>query len=215
LGQRGMTVPGSRFPWIAVAAAFFAFGAVGLLEASADAGSSAATWAPQRAQHRGHCLQRHHRGHQRRHSNRRERARRRGRCGGNRRRSSRHGWRRVIVPPQPPAPAAAPPVFAGLSEAVACTGGPGLRPPRYTLRWSPASDDRTPSAAIVYDIYQTTSPGTQDFETPTYTSPPGATSYTTPDLSAGVSYYFVVRARDQDGNRDPNLVERLGQDPCV
>lgn len=102
-----------------------------------------------------------------------------------------------------------------MTDAIACTAGPGLRPPRYTLRWNPATDDRTPSSAIVYDIYQATSPGGEDFETPTYTSPADAGSYTTPDLSPGVSYYFVVRARDQDGNRDPNLTERLGRDPCV
>ena len=102
-----------------------------------------------------------------------------------------------------------------MSEAITCTAGPGLRPPRYTLRWSPANDDRTPSNAIVYDVYQATSPGGQDFETPTYTTPAGATSFTTPDLSPEVSYYFVVRARDQNGNRDPNLAERLGRDLCV
>jgi hypothetical protein len=67
----------------------------------------------------------------------------------------------------------------------------------------------------VYEIYQATSPGGEDFAQPTYTSDPGATSFATPPLPDDVSYYFVVRARDAAGNRDRNRVERVGMNLCV
>jgi hypothetical protein len=85
----------------------------------------------------------------------------------------------------------------------------------YTLRWSAAADDVTPSADIVYDIFQAPAPGAQDFRTPTYTSTPGATSYTTPPLASSSAVFFVVRARDQAGNADANTAERPGRDPCA
>jgi hypothetical protein len=84
----------------------------------------------------------------------------------------------------------------------------------YTLGWSPATDDRTPRGEIVYDVYRATRSGGQDFSRPTYTSSPGATSFTTPELSSDSAWYFVVRARDGAGNRDGNRVERLGQNMC-
>jgi hypothetical protein len=34
-------------------------------------------------------------------------------------------------------------------------------------------------------------------------------------LPTDVTFYFVVRARDQLGNRDSNTVEREGQNLCV
>jgi hypothetical protein len=92
---------------------------------------------------------------------------------------------------------------------------------------APAGADRTPPSfagrksattcipGIVYDIYQATKSGAEDFSAPTYTPPAGATSFTTPPLRANKSYYFVFRARDRAGNRDPNTVERVGQNLCV
>ena len=50
---------------------------------------------------------------------------------------------------------------------------------------------------------------------PTYTTPAGATSFTTPPLATDKYFYFVVRARDQAGNSDSNTVEREGQNLCV
>ena len=111
-----------------------------------------------------------------------------------------------------------PPRFAGLERASTCIPGPAggpLRESRYTLQWEPAADDATPASEIVYDIYQATVPGGEDMSAPTYTSPPGATSFTTPPLPDDVSYYFVVRARDTAGNRDANRIERLGMNLCV
>ena len=115
------------------------------------------------------------------------------------------------------APDQTPPAFAGLKQAVTCIPGPigPGRSSRYGLSWSAASDDSTPPSAIVYDVYQTTTPGSEDFTTPTYTSAPGATTFTTPLLSSDNNWYFVVRARDQAGNRDNNTVERHGFNQCV
>src|SRR5213594_3233064 len=91
-----------------------------------------------------------------------------------------------------------PPRFAGLQSATTCVPGPigGGRMTSYTLRWDPARDNVTPSQSIVYDVYQADKSGGEDFSTPTYTTAPGATSFTTPPLPADQYFYFVVRARD-------------------
>jgi hypothetical protein len=110
-----------------------------------------------------------------------------------------------------------PPGFAGLQRAFACTPGPqrpGQTTP-FTLTWAPASDDVTPSSQIVYDVFMASTAGGEDFLHPNWTTPPGATQFTTPGLAAHGSFYFVVRARDQAGNEDRNRVERPGIDPCV
>jgi hypothetical protein len=114
-------------------------------------------------------------------------------------------------------PDGTPPVFAGLTQATTCIPGP-IGPGRsspYQLRWTHATDDATPPSRIVYDIYQATSPGGENFTAPTYTSTPGATTFTTPLLPSDQSYYFVVRARDQAGNRASNTVERQGMNQCL
>ena len=118
-----------------------------------------------------------------------------------------------------PAPTSAdttPPSFAGLQQAFACTPGP-QRPGQTTpfnLGWQAASDDVTPGAQIVYDIYLASMPGGEDFNRPTWTTPAGVTSYVTPGLPSHGTYYFIVRARDGAGNRDANRVEVHGVDPC-
>jgi hypothetical protein len=111
-----------------------------------------------------------------------------------------------------------PPTFAGLVRATTCIPGPAggpLRSTRYGLQWQSATDDTTPASRLVYDIYQATKPGGEDFGKPTYTSEPGATSFSTPPLPDDAAYYFVVRARDAAGNRDANRVERVGMNLCV
>jgi hypothetical protein len=116
------------------------------------------------------------------------------------------------------APAAAkrkhktPPTFAGLKSATTCIGGPVVRPSSYTLRWDPATHPRSPPQKIIYEVFQAAKSGGEDFSTPTYTTPAGATSFATPLLSAPV--YFVVRARDKAGNEDSNTIEREGQNLC-
>src|SRR5436190_22746796 len=88
-----------------------------------------------------------------------------------------------------------PPTFAGLESATTCIPGPvgGGRTTSYHLSWDPATDNRTPSSQIVYDIYQATTSGGEDFSAPTYTTAAGATSFDTPPLPTDRTFYFAVR----------------------
>jgi hypothetical protein len=109
-----------------------------------------------------------------------------------------------------------PPSFAGLESAVACTPGaqrPGETTP-FNLSWQAATDDVTPSSQIVYDIYTAISAGGENFASPTWTTPPGVTSYRTAGLPSHGAIFFVVRARDAAGNEDRNTRERQGIDRC-
>jgi hypothetical protein len=111
-----------------------------------------------------------------------------------------------------------PPVFAGLTSAVTCLPGPAGGPTRsssYRLTWTAASDDRAAADGILYDVYQASAPGGEDFSTPTYTTDPGAVAFSTPALPDDRAYYFVVRARDAAGNRERNAVERRGTNLCL
>ena len=109
-----------------------------------------------------------------------------------------------------------PPKFAGLKSATTCVPGPiDGQSTSYHLGWDAATDNVTPSTKIVYDIYQATSRGGEDFSSATYTTRRGATSFATPPLPADKLFYFVVRARDRAGNRDSNQVERQGVNLCV
>ena len=67
----------------------------------------------------------------------------------------------------------------------------------------------------MYEVYQATVPGGENFSGRTYRSRPGVTTFNTPQLTADKTFYFVVRARDLAGNRDTNTVEREGQNLCV
>jgi hypothetical protein len=110
-----------------------------------------------------------------------------------------------------------PPAFAGIETATACTPGaqrPGQTTP-FTLTWAPATDNVTPTAKIVYDVYESGTAGGEDFSRPSWTTAPGVTSFQTPGLPSHGTFYFVVRARDEAGNEDGNTVERLGSDPCL
>jgi hypothetical protein len=109
-----------------------------------------------------------------------------------------------------------PPSFAGLQRAFACTPGaqrPGQTTP-FTLGWQPAIDDQTPGSQILYDVYLSSTSGAENYAAPTWTTPPGATTYRTPGLPSHGTFFFVVRARDQAGNEDHNTAEQRGIDPC-
>lgn len=110
-----------------------------------------------------------------------------------------------------------PPRFAGIARATFCAPGPigHDRTSRYFLRWEPARDDATPARAIVYDVYESTTSGGESYTSPTYTTRPGATSFETPPLPTDTGRFFVVRARDRAGNRDPNVRERQAVSICV
>ena len=109
-----------------------------------------------------------------------------------------------------------PPRFDGLASATTCIPGPigGSKTSSYHLTWAAASDNRTPTARILYDVYQAGTAGGENFSSPTYTTR-GATSFDTPQLPFGERFYFVVRARDRTGNEDGNRVEREGVNLCV
>jgi hypothetical protein len=98
------------------------------------------------------------------------------------------------------------PAFTGLDRAFACTPGaqrPGETTP-YSLSWQAATDNRTPASQLVYDIFMASTPGTENFLQPNWTTAPGATTFRTPGLPSHGIVYFVVRARDQAGNEDGN-----------
>ena len=110
-----------------------------------------------------------------------------------------------------------PPVFGGLASATTCIPGPigpGIQS-RYHLAWEAASDNKTPSRGIVYEIYQATSSGGENFSQPTYATKRGRLSFDTPPLASTEAFYFVVRARDRAGNEDTNTIEREGVNLCV
>jgi hypothetical protein len=121
----------------------------------------------------------------------------------------------------PPAPAGDVPKFAGLISAITCPSpgpvGPDVIMPgnsSYTLTWAAATDPVTPSSQIVYEIFVASSPGGENYVTPTYTTSPGVTSFLTPAMPRGGTVYFVVRARNAAGREDTNTVERQGVIAC-
>lgn len=99
------------------------------------------------------------------------------------------------------------PTFAGLSLISNITTSTML------LSWPAATDNVTPQPNIVYLIYQATTPGGENFASPTYATAPGATSYQINGLTLGNTYYFIVRARDAAGNVDGNTVQMIGYYP--
>lgn len=98
-----------------------------------------------------------------------------------------------------------PPTFAGCSGVVVASDARTA-----TFSWSPATDPVTSPDKIVYDVFQGLAPGAEDYSKPIATSDPGATSVFVSDLTPDSTLYWVVRARDQAGNRDSNTVEESG-----
>ncbi len=90
-----------------------------------------------------------------------------------------------------------PPTFNGLVSAVAIDTN------TITLTWSAATD---PSLPITYLIYQATTSGTENYSLPTYTTQ--TTTFNVTGLNPSTNYYFVVRAQDNSGNIDSNIVEK-------
>ncbi len=96
-----------------------------------------------------------------------------------------------------------PPVFAGLATAA------GTSDTTIDLSWLAAHDDFTAAGNIVYDVYMAQAAGGEEYSAgPTFTTDPGATSFTVTGLQPLETEYFVVRARDEAGNEDANTAEQ-------
>ncbi len=93
-----------------------------------------------------------------------------------------------------------PPDFTGLSDINSITET------SLTLNWQQGDDNVTTTDKIQYLIYRSDTPGGEDFASPGYTTT-GATSYNVTGLSPATTYYFVVRAKDETGNKDSNSIE--------
>lgn len=99
-----------------------------------------------------------------------------------------------------------PPTFGGLSSATAVSTS------QINLAWSAATDNVSSSSAIIYRICQSTVAGAcvSNF-TATYTSAAGAETFSVTGLSAGMTYYFVVRATDGIGNQEMSEAVKSAQ----
>ncbi|MBI2889869.1 MAG: hypothetical protein HYY13_03685 [Nitrospirae bacterium] len=94
----------------------------------------------------------------------------------------------------------APPLFEGLAGAFAVGDS-------VILSWTPALDNVSAPSDMVYQICQSsTAAGCAAF-TSTQVSAAGASSQVVANVPAGPGY-FVVRAQDEAGNSDPNLIVR-------
>lgn len=83
----------------------------------------------------------------------------------------------------------------------------------YVLSWEAAADDTTDQTAIVYDVFESEKPGVAnyDFTTP-FISQTGATSIDVSGLNDLSRHFFIVRARDENGNADRNTIEQTQRD---
>ncbi|MFN0251962.1 MAG: hypothetical protein ACKV2T_34115 [Kofleriaceae bacterium] len=93
------------------------------------------------------------------------------------------------------------PGFAGATTATATS------PTTIEVCWNAATDAVAPAGSIVYEIYDATTPGGQNFARPAPYAVAGQTC-TTVSVPTGQQTCFVVRARDLGGNRDANTVSR-------
>ncbi len=100
------------------------------------------------------------------------------------------------------------PSFAGAGSATAL-------PSAIRIDWEAASDNRSPPGEIVYLVYEAQTSGGQDLAQPSYTTAPGATSWTAGGLPLSTTFYYVVRARDALGNTDDNTVEVSATTPAT
>jgi hypothetical protein len=109
------------------------------------------------------------------------------------------------------------PSFAGIESATTCIPGPTRdgQTSSFHLTWEPVKRRGAASRTVVYEVYDATSSGGENYATPAYTTPPGVASFDTPPLSGDFTYYFIVRARTRSGAEDTNTVEREGQNLCV
>ncbi len=92
------------------------------------------------------------------------------------------------------------PLFNGLKS------GSAVPDDAVELLWDAASDNKTPPEAMMYLVYQSLTPGGQNFSSPDHVTV-GQTSITVEGLQPATTYYYVVRAKDEAGNMEFNTVE--------
>ena len=90
--------------------------------------------------------------------------------------------------------------FEGLLSAIS-TGTDSI-----TLNWNPTREDQNLTGQTSYYIYQATQSGTHNYDHPGHITKD--TSYRITGLASNTTYYFVVRAKDNNGQLDSNRVER-------
>ncbi len=73
--------------------------------------------------------------------------------------------------------------------------------------WTNAADDWSPLDAIGYRVYRATTSGAQDFNAPLAEVLDGVTRYLDDTVTLSATYFYVVRAFDEEGNEDTNTVE--------
>lgn len=102
------------------------------------------------------------------------------------------------------------PSFAGASSASAVSATEVL------LTWAQATDSTTPAPGMLYDICVSATSGScgTDFVV-SRTITGEATSTVMTGLASGMTYYFVVRARNGYGIEDQNQIEVSAQTPVV
>lgn len=82
------------------------------------------------------------------------------------------------------------------------------------LDWTHGTDNVTTASYMRYDIYQATTSGGQNFSAPPNYTIRGTNTATISGLNASTTYYFVVRARDEQGNRESNTTEVSATTPA-
>ncbi|MEN9824964.1 MAG: hypothetical protein RI953_709, partial [Pseudomonadota bacterium] len=93
-----------------------------------------------------------------------------------------------------------PPRFQGLQSATLLRG-------HGELRWEPAEDDETPTSAITYRIYRRMETEQFNYRSPLFQVTGGQLQYSDASVNSSYSYYYVVRAVDEQGFEDSNTVE--------
>jgi hypothetical protein len=94
------------------------------------------------------------------------------------------------------------PSFGGLSSATAVSTS------EIDLAWSAGSDTVDPASSLTYRIYMATSSGGENYNSASFTTAAGATTYKVTGLSASKAYYFVVRAVNTVNLADTNTTQK-------
>lgn len=94
------------------------------------------------------------------------------------------------------------PKFAGLDSATVDDDG------NVALTWTAATDNESMASNIAYAVYVGDTAGGEDFSNPYMVTPSGSDGATLTSVVPGEKHFWVVRAVDQAGNEDDNMVEK-------